>query len=215
MVPAVSSMIFHFSPQLCQTARRVRACLRFPAIPEAPTAWIKAVRVVRMARSRRGKRAGATLVEAMLAVGLMAFAFSSLFVVYSTALGQIRTQQETIHATLLLDQRCAALRGANWTVLSDPARLQTLLQAVSPAEAHLPQLVQEISLRPYAIVPPVVAPLTLRREQAALSTIVSAAPAALATASCIRVDVRLSWTGRKGNVSRGTTMVLAMGGTGK
>src|SRR6476660_1449893 len=85
------------------------------------------------------KNSGSSLIEAMLALSLVAFAFVSLFMIYSTGLGMVRTQQETIHATLLLEERCAALRGANWSVLSNADRLQQMIyQAVSPAEAHLP-----------------------------------------------------------------------------
>lgn len=152
----------------------------------------------------------------MLALALVAFAFSSLFMVYSTALGMVRSQQQTIHATLLLDQRCAALRSMNWTVLSDATRLrQALYQTASPAEAHLPQLVEEIRLRPHALVPSTVTPLTLRYVPGSSPSTVSPAPATLAAASCIRADVRLTWTGRKGRVLRETSIVLALGGTGK
>src|SRR5947207_11188805 len=80
------------------------------------------------------KNSGSTLIEAMLALGLVAFAIASFLMIYSAGLGMVRTQQETIHATLLLEERCAALRGANWSVLSNADRLQqTIYQAVSPA----------------------------------------------------------------------------------
>lgn len=165
---------------------------------------------------RYRKEAGSTLVEAMLALAIVALAFSSLFMVYSTGLGMVRSQQENVHATLLLEQRCAALRAASWTSLSDADRLkQTVYQTASPSESHLPQLIEEISLRPYALTPPTATPLILHYEPGSAPITTSPATTALTSATCIRADISLSWKSRKGRTTRQTSLVLSLGGTGK
>ena len=164
----------------------------------------------------RSHRAGSTLVEVSFAVGLVAFAFSSLFVMYSTALGLIRKQQETIGANLVLQERTEQIRACNLTILTDPSRLQAaVLSAPTGAGSRLVNLIEEVTISVYPAASPMPTPLKVRRANGS-NTVISTPPiSALAASPCIRADVRLSWKSEKRTRSREASILVAVGGASR
>lgn len=155
---------------------------------------------------------GATLVEVLAAVALVAFSFSSLFVVYSTALRRVRSQQHTMVATLCLQQRCEQIRAANWSVITSAERLRDQVLLSATPGSTLPGLQQELTVSAYP--PSAGAPTPIRlTHQGSSATIVSRPTGdALLNSRAVRVDVRASWEGSSRTRVRETSMIVALGG---
>ena len=148
----------------------------------------------------------------MIAVGLVAFSFSSIFVIYSAALRMIRAQQETLSATLYLQERFDRIRSGNWLEITVADRLEAALSRSTPAAAgSLRVLEEDVTVTPYPL--PATAPTPIRLRRALDGTFqVLSQPAVAIASSAVRVDVRLSWRGQNRTRVREGTAIVALGG---
>jgi type II secretory pathway pseudopilin PulG len=154
---------------------------------------------------------GATLVEVLSAVALIAFSLSSLFVMYSTALRWVRSQQQTMAATLCLQHRCEQIRAANWSVITSAQRLRDQVLSTQTPGLVLPGLQQEITVSQY----PAVAgstPILVRRTGGSATIVSQPSSNTLVSSRAVRVDVRAAWTGNRRTRTREASMIVALGG---
>ncbi|HEX8310807.1 MAG TPA: hypothetical protein VF614_05775 [Chthoniobacteraceae bacterium] len=153
---------------------------------------------------------GATLVEVLLSVALVAFSFSSLFALYSVTLRSVRAQEETIAATLCLQQRCDQIRAANWGVITDADRLKTAILAASTVQLTLGGLEQTITVNAHPA--PGATPIKVKRKNTTSTVESEPADTSISASSAVRVDVRASWASQGRTRSREASMIVAVGG---
>jgi len=157
-------------------------------------------------------RSGAALVETLFAVGVAAFSFASLSMMYSSALRSIGAQQETICATLALQERAEQIRATNWTVLTSGSRLQAgVFGNAPPTAVKLASVTEEVTINPYPPLAGVQTPLRVRREQDRAEIISEPLNNALLASSCVRVDLKVTWNSRGRARARESSMIVALG----
>ena len=66
-----------------------------------------------------------TLLEAMVAVGVFATLFTSLYIAFSAGFTVMRVARENLRATQILAERCETVRLYTWDQLKDPAYFKT------------------------------------------------------------------------------------------
>ena len=159
--------------------------------------------------------AGWTLVEAIVALGVLGLGISGILVINSRVLGQTRSTRQTTAATHALQERMDATRQASWTEISDTAYLSgTLLASASAAGAKLPGLVEEINVVAYP--PTGAAANRVCRNADGSRTVLSTNATMDSDVDAVSVRVRLTWTGANGVTrTRDNMTVLAKGGITK
>jgi hypothetical protein len=155
------------------------------------------------------------LVEAVLALAVIAAGFVSLFAVYSHTMQRVRDQQELAAATITLHGRFEQIRAGNWTHITSAERLkQSILSTPGLAANNLLDLEEEIVVSQYPpqAEPPV--PIRVRRKIDGAVEIVSQPDStAFLNLATVRVDVRARWMGLRGRSHfRETSAVVALGG---
>ncbi len=115
--------------------------------------------------STRFPHAASSLLEVMFALVLVSYACAALFSIYSSAFPLVRRQQETMAATLSLQERLDRLRFQSWPVLTNAARFQQEFSTAAPLSgASLSGLVEDITISVYP--PPSVVPTPAAHDAA-------------------------------------------------
>lgn len=157
------------------------------------------------------------MIEAVIAAGLMGILFAAVATTYSTAMGVLRGQRETIAANLLLQGRVDQIRAAGWSQVSDPESLrQNILGLASPQGPSLPSVHETITVTAYPPTTPAQTPLCVDRATNGTTTIVSQPPAgfSLRRVLAVRVDVHVDWKSGQNSRkrTRETSTVVSLGG---
>jgi hypothetical protein len=145
----------------------------------------------------------------MFSLGLVAFAFGVLFSIFSSAFPLLRNQQETISATLCLQERLDNVRFLSWAALTDSSRIQQELFANPPKSgASLAGLVEDITVSTY----PAAGPAPIRVRRGADGTVEILSQASLSASAMVRVDLRNTWLQGRRTRTREISAVVAYGG---
>ena len=157
---------------------------------------------------------GSSLLEVIFSLALVAFSFGALFSIYSSAFPLLRNQQDTIAATLCLEERLDRIRSVTWSVLTDASRFQQDLAANSPRSGTgLYGLVEDITISPYPTSPGPAASIHVTRAANGTATIISQpSDNTLANGAMVRVDLKDTWQLRGRTRTRATSAVIASGG---
>ena len=163
------------------------------------------------------RRCGSTLTEAVIAAGLMGILFAAVATTYSTAMGVLRGQHETIAANILLQGRLDQLRAGGWSQVTDPENLrQNILGQASPQAAMLPSIHETITVTAYPPVTPAQMPLVVERASNGTTTVLTQPPASfsLRKVLAVRLDVHVDWKSGQNSRkrTRETSTVVSVGG---
>lgn len=163
------------------------------------------------------RRSGSTLTEAVIAAGLIGLLFSVIATTYSTSLGVLRGQRETIAANLLLQGRVEQLRAGGWAQLTDADGLrQNVLGYASPQAAALPNIHETITVTTYPPVSPAPTPLCVERNSDGSTAVVTQPGSgfSLRRVLAVRVDIHVDWKSKQNGRKRvrETSSVISLGG---
>src|SRR3954453_7410934 len=102
----------------------------------------------RACRTRR--RDGFTLLDSVLACGILALALGAVFTVSSHALQTLRLSKDETVASQVLQQRLEQLRIANWQRVSDPTWIRdNILNVEADGAFGLGSLKETVTITPY------------------------------------------------------------------
>jgi len=155
--------------------------------------------------------------EVVIAAGLMGILFAAVATTYSTSMGVLRGQRETIAANLLLQGRIDQIRAAGWSQVSEPETLrQNILGVASPQGPMLSAVHETVTVTAYPPTSPAQTPLLVERTTDGTTTIVSqpAAGFSLRKVLAVRVDVHVDWKSAQNSRTRTreTATVISLGG---
>jgi uncharacterized protein (TIGR02598 family) len=159
-------------------------------------------------------RSAFTLVEAMVAAAIAATFLTSLFAMNLASMDAIRSAKESTAASQALQQRMESMRIANWHEVTDAVWLRdNLLNADSPGESQLKNLVETLTLVPYGSSN--VGNTQLVRSNGS-ATIVNQ-NSNLLTENAVKVIWSAAYTGAPNDhaISRQIVSILAKGGVAK
>src|SRR4051795_13398022 len=93
---------------------------------------------------------GTTLIEVVIATGLVAVFLGSLFTMNTASMDTIQMAKQSAAASQVLQQRVESLRIANWHQVTDPDWLKTnLLNTSAQGTTGLANLTETLTLQPY------------------------------------------------------------------
>src|SRR4051812_42772195 len=93
---------------------------------------------------------GTTLIEVVIATGLVAVFLGSLFTMNTASMDTIQMAKQSAAASQVLQQRVESLRIANWHQVTDPDWVRSnLLNVASDSGTGLQHLVETLTLMPY------------------------------------------------------------------
>src|SRR4051812_48356900 len=93
---------------------------------------------------------GTTLIEVVIATGLVAVFLGSLFTMNSASMDTIKMARQSAAASQVLQQRVESLRIANWHQVTDSDWLKAnLLNTAADGSTNLQNLVETLTLIPY------------------------------------------------------------------
>ncbi len=160
------------------------------------------------------RRAGFTLLEAVVAAAISALFLSSLFAMNLSSMETIRAAKESTAASQALQQRMESMRIANWHEVTDAVWLRdNLLNTDVPGSEQLKNLTETVTLVPYGSSSVGNTQLTRSNGQA---TIVNQ-NASLLTENAVKIIWTAAFTGAPNNhpSSRQIVAILAKGGVAK
>ena len=173
----------------------------------------------------RHKAPGFTLVDLMMAVGIIALGLSGLCYSNSQALTILRTSRETMVASKMLQERLEKIRAANWTEITDAAYLQDFYSVATSASPQLTGETESITVSQYPPPVPASSSNPIKVSRAASGTVTLAAYTAnaggvlavdLNDQPMVRVDVSVTWPGAAGRThTRETSTIISNGGIGR
>ena len=160
------------------------------------------------------RSSGFTLLETMVAVGIIGTFIAVLIVVNSNVLSLLRTSKDNVSANQMLQERAEQLRLASWGELTNAQKVATnILNADSVSGTGLSKPIETLVISPY----PAKAGYTPEKiiRQNGVSTVVTS-NAALVNERLVRVDLTLTWNGypKKRDRSRATTILIAKSSSG-
>ncbi len=161
------------------------------------------------------KQNGSTLVEAMLGTAIASIGIAGLCVANAQCLRIARAHREILTADHCLQQRTDQFRAANWTQITDPASLSALLATPLVNDDSLNNHTENVMVTPYPAVSPTVAPISVTRDPAGATTVISQPPAGfiLRNATAVQINFQETWFSNNGRTrSRGGVTVIASGG---
>ena len=161
-------------------------------------------------RSSNSRLHGASLLDVMFAISVVAFASAALFLLCSNALQLLQNQQETEAATLALQDRAEQLRATGWDVLTGGPSLLNLLRAPPASAGLLPGYTEAVTVSAWPAVTG--GPLLSASRTAAGATSLLTQSTGLLSAAALRVDLRATWQGRGRTHVRENSIILAQGG---
>jgi Tfp pilus assembly protein PilV len=164
--------------------------------------------------SSTSSAAGSTLIEVVIATGLVAVFLGSLFTMNSASMDTIKMARQSAAASQVLQQRVESLRIANWHQVTDPDWLKAnLLNTAADGSASLQNLVETLTLIPYGST--TVGNTVLTRSGNSAS--VTSENAALLYENAIKVVWTLTFRGtpNQSTLVRQTVAILAKGGVAK
>jgi type II secretory pathway pseudopilin PulG len=157
---------------------------------------------------------GTTLIEVVMALGLVAIFLGSLFTMNSASMQTIKMARDTAAASQVLQQRVESLRIANWHQVTDADWLQAnVLNSAAPGIEGLKSFSETLTLSPYDST--AVATTQLTRTGNSVRTVVR--NDALLNERAVKVVWSISYVGSPNDraTTRQTVAILAKGGVAK
>lgn len=142
---------------------------------------------------------GFTFVENLVAMVIVVLFFGALFAVNSQGLYLLNSGREAIVANVCLRDRIEQLRDCAWPQLTDSNYLRaSVLNSSSSGASNLGQLSETLTINSYPIAGN--PPISVLRSNGTAS--VTSTNPAIANATLVRVDIRLSWIAGPGGRTR-------------
>jgi hypothetical protein len=171
-------------------------------------------------RKARLSAAGSTLVEAMIACGIISLFMAGLYDMNWRGLFMLKAGVDIASATQVSTNLAEQIRTATWTQITDPTYLSGTILTNSTAVGHLPNVVQKIDVNPYPIPagygsPPLGgATVEVQRDASGNVSTTYAGNSTLASQSAIQIDITLTWisTFKSRSHSRMVRLIASPGG---
>ena len=159
-------------------------------------------------------RAGAIMLETIIAMGVIAIFLSGVYAANSRVWGLLRASLESNAASRVLNGRAEQLRGSKWEQVTDPGYLASGVLAVAPdSGGDLAGLNEVIDVIGYPAPSPVPAPIAVARDSVGTVTTPLAGDGAMFLQPSVQVTVTTSWTAKGGQPHlRQCSMIFAQGG---
>lgn len=155
-----------------------------------------------------------SLIENMIACGVISAFLGGVFTLNSQALSMLRMGRDEASASQVLQQRIEQIRIANWQRLSDPTWIRdNIMNADADGSSGLKNLQETVTLAPYNSA----TGSTNTFTRSAGSATASGSNASLINEMTIRITWQVSWTGVPSarTHTRQTTVILGKGGVAK
>jgi hypothetical protein len=162
-------------------------------------------------RTRSTKGSGSTILEAMMAVAVVAVFLVGLYQMNARAMGLLKSGLEGVSGTRILVNTLERVRAATWDQVIDPTYLSGLLSS-GHRPGHLPNVIVTISLE--ALVPSGASRIEVSRAADGTVTIVSSGDGTIATRGAARADITISWRTTFNSIHHSRTMTAFLGKTG-
>jgi hypothetical protein len=162
----------------------------------------------------RGNCAGGAIIEAIVAMGVVAIFLSGIHLTNSHVLQNVRSSLESIAATRLLSGRAEQLRGMTWTQITDASYLRAnALGGGSAASGDLGNVSETIDVTAYLQSPGTVAPIKVRRAANGTTSVVDGGDGTMPNESSVRIDLTATWVGKgKKTRIRQSSFIVSQGG---
>ncbi len=170
----------------------------------------------RLPRARHD-RAGGTMAELIISMGICSFGFAGLAAVSLHCSRVLAVQRETVVANQLVQERLECVRSGGWSQVTDVNAVRDRILGASCSNVEVLAAARErITVTPYPAVSPAPSPLCVERTSDGTITTVSEPPAgfSLREITGVRVDVRVEWISRQTPRVRvrEVSTVVALGG---
>ena len=166
-------------------------------------------------RPRLQGQHGSTLVEAIIGTAIASVGIAGLCVANAQCLAITHAHREMLTADRCLQQRVDQFRAANWTQITDPASIGTLLNVPAVNDDSLANHAEKITVSAYPAVTPAVTPISVTRNSAGATAVAAQPPVGLIlrNATAVRIDFQETWSSTNGRArSRESSTVIAYGG---
>lgn len=164
--------------------------------------------------ARNLTHAGVTLIEVVMAAGLVAIFLGSLFTMNSSAMQTIKMARQSAAASQLLQQRIESLRIANWHQVTDADWVKNnLLNSAASGIEGLKNLSETLTVIPYGS--NAVGNTQLTRSGTSVSIVTH--NDALLKENAVKIIWAMSYVGAPNDstINRQTVAILAKGGVAK
>ena len=157
---------------------------------------------------------GTTLIEVVIATGLVAVFLGSLFTMNTASMDTIQMAKQSAAASQVLQQRVESLRIANWHQVTDANWVKTnLLSIASDSGSGLQNLVETLTISPYGSA--TVGNTVITRS--GTSATITSRNDALLLENAVKVVWGLTYKGtpNQSTLTRQTVAILAKGGVAR
>ena len=159
-------------------------------------------------------RCGGIMLEAVIAMGVIAIFLSGVYAANSRVWGLLRASLESNAASRVLNGRAEQLRGSKWEQVTDPGYLAGSVLGVPPdSGSELAGLNEVIDVIGFPAPVPVPAPIAVARDSAGTVSTPLNGDGTMFTQPSVQVTVTASWTAKGGQPHlRQCSMIFAQGG---
>jgi hypothetical protein len=145
------------------------------------------------------RQTGATILEIVVALGVVVLSFSGIFVMNSRVLSLLRGSLESTASNRVLNDRAEQLRGSTWEQITDATHYSGTVFNLPPASAAaLGSLTESVTVIAHLATPGTVTPIAVHRTPSGSISTTSTGDPALRTQPSVRVDVSTSWVAKGG-----------------
>jgi hypothetical protein len=159
---------------------------------------------------------GATLIETMIAMAVIAGFLTAEYAASGRIWGVLRANLESNAACRCLNGRVEQIRAATWAQLTTTSFLSGTVLAVAPDSAgDMGSLNETINVIAYPTPSPNPTALQVTRNNTTGAvTVVSAGDGTMPSQTSVRIDITASWTpkGATAAISRQVSMIISNGG---
>lgn len=159
-------------------------------------------------------RLGGIMLEAVIAMGVIAIFLSGVYAANSRVWGLLRASLESNAASRVLNGRAEQLRGSKWEQVTDAAYLASSVLGVAPdSGSELAGLNEAIDVVGFPAAVPAPAPIAVARDSAGNVSTQLDGDGTMFTQPSVQVTLTASWTAKGGQPHlRQCSMIFAQGG---
>lgn len=139
-----------------------------------------------------GRTAGFTLIDNMVAIGIIAVGFAALYTISAQCMRVMYSAREEMTAAQALQDRGDSLRTCTWAQITDASYIAANIMNTAANKAPLMKKMTEtvtINAYPTAINPAI----QVQRSSAGVTSILSQ-NAAITNGDMVKIDAQISWT---------------------